>query len=111
MSQQLEQQPVAPALHMIPQIVAVLKPSSTPITSCFAPNFILDPSFPYMEPDPQCNFNEYFGKRAGICSGSHHDLIIGWSVTNVEALLCYFVSPHLITETLENPIFTNLFNT
>ena len=89
-----------------PRVVAAIAPTSTPLSHCAAPNFILDPGFPLMEPTSHSYSNNYFGQRAGICSGSHHTEMFGRSVTNIELLLCYSIPLPIIPTSLDSDYFT-----
>ena len=89
-----------------PRVIAAIIPSSQLIQKSHAPNYILDSSFPMMEPSPACYASEYFGWRAGLCCGNTgSDTFIGRSVSNIELLLCYSIPLDLIPPTLDNKTY------
>ena len=67
-----------------PRVIAAIIPSSQSIQQSQAPNYILDFSFPMMEPSPVCYASEYFGRQAGLCCGeTSSGAIIGRSISNI----------------------------
>ena len=92
-----------------PHIIAAFHGPDSDISTISAPNFVLDPVSPAMEPSPREYINSLFGRRFGIPCYDN-PTVTARRLLNNELLQCYSVPEEYTFPVLNEDRFTTWFD-